>query len=59
MSFGSYCDVDIAMLMGHKLDKGRILVFSSLFYILNLGSCCDIEILVSIKSHLGYRIGKT
>ena len=27
MSFRSCCDIDIAMFMGHKLDKGRILEF--------------------------------
>ena len=28
MSFRSCCDIEIAMFMGHKLDKGRILEFS-------------------------------
>ena len=31
MSFRSYCDIDIAMFMGHKLDKEKIQNFSSLF----------------------------
>ena len=31
MSFRSCCDIDIAMFMGHKFDKGRILEFSKFF----------------------------